>query len=651
MHYLTKFPLVLGALLILTLGLAFSLPAAAQGQKPNVLFIVVDDLNDYLGHLGGHPDAITPTMDNLAAEGASFTNAHCVAPVCNPSRIAFLTGNAPWRTGNYHNTDSWGSSEYLKESGAVDMLRHFRQNGYEVVTAGKIFHSKPRNVEESWDEQGGRKGGFFSPKAESWTDPLKGLKNQHARAFHWGAVDWQGLSDIRIADWFVERMKRDYDKPFFMAYGCSRPHIPLTSPSEFVNMFDAEKITLPPLRERELEDLPWMAQQASIAGWQDMEGGYLHNLLDKAVYREFFLNYLAACTYVDAQIGRVLTALEESPYADNTIVALVGDNGWGLGERRHVQKWGLWDDTTRVPFIIKAPGMIQPGVRSDAGVTLMDVFPTLLEMCELDPPVQEFDGQSVVPLLTDPETEWERPAIMTSGSHNFSLRTPHWRYTRWSDGSEELYDHRVDPDELDNVADDPAHEQVKADLARWFPEDAVPSNGGSHQLPITMSNNSKLNFFSLQEGFCEEPLKITAKIGPNITDGTILSHNGNFCGYALYVKDGVLKMTLMDVERPLQWDKLFPEKTTISAPEPLKRGKSYTIEGLILEDKMVLKLDGVEVASAPARLLSIHPAGAMTCGRADDEYIPVGDYEVPFKFEGDIESVTIEPFALSTEEI
>jgi hypothetical protein len=164
-----------------------------------------------------------------------------------------------------------------------------------------------------------------------------------------------------------------------------------------------------------------------------------------------------------------------------------------------------------------------------------------------------------------------------------------------------------------------------------------------------MSNISKRSFFSLQEGFREEPLKITAKIGPNITDGTILSHNGNFCGYALYVKDGILKMTLMDVERPLQWDKLFPQKITISAPEPLKPGKSYTIEGLILQDKIVLKVDGVAVVHAPARLLSIHPAGAMTCGRADDEYIPVGDYKVPFKFEGDIESVTIEHYELPAE--
>lgn len=627
---------------LLRVGAAGDAGIHESRSRPNVLFIVIDDMNDYAGCLGGHPDAITPAIDRLAAQGMLLTNAHCPSPVCNPSRVAFLTGVAPWKSGIHHHTDPWVSSEYLEEQRAEDLLRCYRRNGYEVLTAGKIFHSKPHNVQESWDEQGGRMGGFFSPKSEQFDDPFQGLKNQHERAFHWGPVDWSGFSDIRIADWFVERLNRDYDKPFLMAYGCSRPHVPLTSPPEFVRLFDRDKIVLPVMRDNELNDLPWMARQASVAGWQDMEGGYLHQMIEKNVHRDVLLNYLAACAFVDAQIGRVLKALENSPHAKNTMVVLVSDHGWGLGERRHVQKWGLWDDTTRVPFIVKAPGLTRPGTRSDAGVTLTDLYPTLIEVCNLQPPPQLLDGASLLPLLRDPKTRWERPAVMASGTDNFGVRTPRWRYNRWSDGSEELYDHRKDPDELDNVAGVPANEETKRRLARWLPMHTMPSTASSHQLPITLRKGDSCHFHSIQPGFRDEAWTIRARIGPRISDGVILHHNGNFAGYGIYVQDGKLMMTVMDVERPLQWDRLFPQRQTIVANKPLEPGKAYSIVARLESDgQMVLVIDGEEVARRPGRLLSIHPVGSMTCGKADEDYLPIGKFEPPFDFSGDIESVTV----------
>ena len=627
---------------LLRVGAAGDAGIRESRSRPNVLFIVIDDMNDYAGCLGGHPDAITPAIDRLAAQGMLLTNAHCPSPVCNPSRVALLTGVAPWKSGIHHHTDPWVSSEYLEEQRAEDLLRCYRRNGYEVLTAGKIFHSKPHNVQESWDEQGGRMGGFFSPKSEQFDDPFRGLKNQHERAFHWGPVDWSGFSDIRIADWFVERLNRDYDKPFLMAYGCSRPHVPLTSPPEFVRLFDRDKIVLPVMRDNELNDLPWMARQASVAGWQDMEGGYLHQMIEKNVHRDVLLNYLAACAFVDAQIGRVLKALENSPHAKNTMVVLVSDHGWGLGERRHVQKWGLWDDTTRVPFIVKAPGLTRPGTRSDAGVSLTDLYPTLIELCNLQPPPQSLDGESLVPLLRDPKTRWERPAVMASGTDNFGVRTPRWRYNRWSDGSEELYDHRKDPDELDNVADVPANRETKRRLARWLPMHTMPSTASSHQLPITLRKGDSCHFHSIQPGFRDEAWTIRARIGPRISDGVILHHNGNFAGYGIYVQDGKLMMTVMDVERPLQWDRLFPQRQTIVANKPLEPGKAYSIVARLESDgQMVLVIDGEEVARRPGRLLSIHPVGSMTCGKADEDYLPIGKFEPPFDFSGDIESVTV----------
>ncbi len=619
---------------------------SAEPEKPNVLFIAIDDMNDWVGCLGGHPDAWTPNIDRLARRGTLFTNGHTAAPVCNPSRAAFLSGIGPWRSGIYHNGDPWLKSEAV--SAATLLPKHFRANGYHTLMAGKIFHGKSGMEEDVVGENAGIMGGqSFQVVADDYPDPFWDLKGIHNFAVHWGGLKREKadeLSDPKIADWAAERLSQEYEKPFLLMAGFHRPHTPLTSPKELWEMFDRENIELPPLNPSDLKDMPWPGKQVAIAGYQDMENGHYKMITERGHQRDIVKAYLAACAFVDAQVGKVLHALDRSPHRDNTIVVLFSDHGWGLGERYHFKKWGLWDDTTHIPYIIHAPGVTKAGSQSDAGVTLLDLYPTLIDLCGLDAPPQELDGRSLRPLLENPEAEWDRPALTTFGQENQALRTPRWRYIRWSNGSEELYDHETDPHEWHNVAENPELEAVKGDLARWFPSDSVPSVASDFTSPVTLTRKDRLRQFrSIRPGFVDEPITVKAKIGPKITDGVLLSHGGQFCGYALYVKDGKLTFSIMDVPRPLFWNRLTPSRTVVTATRPLPTGATLDVEGRLAKDGTVtLWVNGNEAGRGQAKSLSIHPAGVMQLGQCPPTYVPVGDYEAPFPFRGDVESVTVE---------
>ena len=621
--------------------------AARPNSQPNILFIAVDDLNDYVSCLGGHPNGWTPNIDRLAEAGMLFTNAHAAAPVCNPSRIAFLTGLQPSTTGVYHNVDRW---EHAGDriNGIAHLPLHFKRQGYRVWMGGKIFHSGPADLDQALDENAGGMGNHsLGVISEDYDHPFAGLRGVHNYAVHWGPLNPNQsaeLSDPKIAAWAVEHLSQPVDEPFLLMVGFHRPHTPLTTPAEFWEAINPETLLLPPTEVGDLDDLPWMGRQTAIAGWQEMENGHYRMIKELGVHRDILRGYLAAMAFVDAQIGKVIDALERSPHRDNTIVVLFSDHGWGIGERFHFKKWGLWDDTTRVPLIIRAPGVTEAGSHSDAGVTLLDLYPTLVDLVGANEPAHRLEGDSLKPLLENPKADWQRPALTTYGRGNHALRNPRWRYIRWADGSEELYDHDRDPHEWLNLAGLPRHQDVKRQLSRWLPETNAPAVRSSHTSPVILQAGGAQLFHSVQPEFVEGPIYIRAEIGPQLSDGVILQHGGMFNGYALHVSDGRLAFSLMDIPRPLRWDTLIPFRTTVTAEKPLKPGETTVVEAALNRSGEVrLMMGGELVGQGQVGTLSIHPAGVMQAGSPAKTYPPVGDYRADetATFTGDIREVAV----------
>ncbi len=625
---------------------------ATCGERPNVLFLVIDDLNDWVGYLDGHPNAKTPNIDRLARRGTRFNNAHCAAPVCNASRTATLFGVPPAESGVYLNQDPWIDSDRLET--AVPLPQLFRQQGYHTMGIGKLFHQESESFSEAnWDADGGRHTAYgYELKVDGFVG-FPEARCRHPWDLYWGALDEERseqLADGQIATWAVEQLQKTHQKPFFLSVGFFRPHTPLTAPQRFFDMFDPANVALPPANEDDLDDMPWMGRQVALAGYQAMEGSTDQQIEKRGYRRELIQSYLACTSYVDSNVGRVLDALRESPYADNTIVVLWSDHGWGLGERYHWKKWGLWDDITHVPLVIYAPGVTDPDALCETPVSLIDLYPTLVDLCGLSQPTQKLLGRSLRPLLRDPETDWERPATTTLGPNNHALRSRRWRYIRWADGSEELYDHTNDPNEWRNVAERPENEVVKRDLRRWLPEvnvKALASDPGTNVIRLTPENPRQL-FHAVQPTVAGHAITISAEINPSAGDGVIVSHAGMFAGYSLYVKEGHLCMAVMDVPKPLNWNTLEPKRTIVKSDQPLPRDWSNVEGRLGTDGAMTLRVNGQLVASGLAGgPLSIHPAGEMqlgqhpVVGKRKIGYPPAGDFIEPFKFQGQIREAVI----------
>lgn len=447
---------------LLTSGCAFAgseKPAKAQSPKhPNVLFLAVDDLNDWVGCLGGHPDAKTPHIDRLASEGLLFEHAYCPAPLCNASRASLLTGLLPSTTGVYKNSQLWRKAQRLKE--AVTLPRHFMNNGYYVAGGGKIFHGSQNDI-DSWHTYF-RQGSFPRPEKLPGSG-IPGMGN-----LDWGPIqaDEEEIRDTKVANWAASELQKKHDKPFFLACGIFRPHLRWYAPQKYFDAFPPDKITLPKINPKDLDDVPPIARR-----WAN--GAVNSKIMKHKKWREAVAAYLACCMYADACIGRVLAALEKSPYKDNTIVVFWTDHGWHLAEKLHWKKFTLWEEATRTPFIVKAPGVTQPAGRCSRPVSLVDIYPTLIELCGLKEN-PELDGKSLVPFLKNPEAASVRPALTTYQKGNHSLRSEKWRYTRYSDGTEELYDHEKDPLEWTNLAGDDRCDAVKKQLAEWLPKTDAP---------------------------------------------------------------------------------------------------------------------------------------------------------------------------------
>ena len=457
------------ALRHLVLALALTCPGMTQAKEhPNVLLISIDDLNDWIGCLGGHPQAKTPHLDALAKRGVLFSNAHCQAPVCNPSRASLMTSLYPETSGIYFLNPS------IKESPAANKATplpvRFENEGYHVSGAGKLFHNKENKLYIS--NYAGSYGGF-GPM------PKKKISQPHGHPlWDWGAFpdSNEKMPDHQIASWAANELKTlGTDKPFLLAVGFYRPHVPMFVPKEWYDLHPLDAIQLPEVRKDDLSDLSDYAinitrlkHVAPTQEWIESSGEWKHAVQ----------SYLASVSFVDSCVGTVLDALDNSPHKDNTIIVLFSDHGFHLGEKERWAKRSLWEDGTRVPMMVIAPG-IKKGRSSKKPVGLIDLYPTLLSLTGLNPdPMHE--GHSLLPLLKDPEAEWPHLARTSFGPGNVSLRSERYRYIRYVDGSEELYDHHKDPNEWTNLAQNPELQPVKEQLSLKLPKTfAEPLGSGS----------------------------------------------------------------------------------------------------------------------------------------------------------------------------
>jgi arylsulfatase A-like enzyme len=451
-------------------------------ERPNVLFIAVDDLNDWIEPLGGHPQARTPNLNRLAEQAVTFTRAYTASPACNPSRTALLTGMHTYSTGMYSNYQVW--REVLPE--AVTLPKYFSNNGYWAAGAGKIFHNNMPDP-DSWDDYFPSKEkhmpDYFYPNRGS-TVGMPEFENMYGD-FDWSPIDIpiEETGDYQSVDWVIQQLDRQHDRPFFLAAGIYRPHVPWYVPQEYFDLFPLESVQLPAVLENDLDDIGERGRDIAYRG-----GNYHSHVIEAGQWQNAVQGYLASIAFADALVGRLLDALEASPHADNTIVVLWSDHGWQLGEKEHWRKFALWENIARVVLMVRAPegtvGLPQgsrQGARSARLTSLLDIFPTLLELTGL-PQKEGLDGHSLVPLLNDPAAGWDYPAITTYDYSEFSVRTERWRYIRYIDGSEELYDHENDPEEWNNLAGDPLYLEIRLQLAGYIPADPAPLAETSYQL-------------------------------------------------------------------------------------------------------------------------------------------------------------------------
>lgn len=488
--------------------------ALAAAKAPNVLFIAIDDQNDWIGHLGGHPMAKTPHMDRLAARGTTFLNAHCQAPLCNPSRTSLLVGLRPTSTGVYGLSPWFRTLPQFKDR--ITLPQYFGQQGYRTAAAGKIFHqgvggggagaaakggkakgpaAKAAKVRASAPGAGkpavlefqsaGPAGGVGSKPPQKLIGPTP--MGNHA-AMDWGVWpldnDDSSKGDWQVASWACEQIRKaGEDQPFFIAAGFFLPHVPCYATQRWFDLYPDDNSVLPKVLEGDRDDTPRFS-------W------YLHwNLPEPRLsylkaanqWRNLVRSYLACVSFTDSQVGRLLDALEQSGRAKDTIVVLWGDHGWHLGEKGITGKNSLWDRGTRVPLIFAGPG-IKPGQRCSQPAELLDIYPTLVELAGL-PARADLEGLSLLPQLADAKAKRERPAITSHNQGNHGVRSQRWRYIRYADGSEELYDMEKDPREWTNLIGDPKLAPVVAEHRRWLPKVDQPPAAGSASRVLTYDSD------------------------------------------------------------------------------------------------------------------------------------------------------------------
>jgi arylsulfatase A-like enzyme len=452
--------------------------------KPNVLFIAIDDQNDWIGPLGGHPLVKTPHLDRLAQRGTLFLNAHCQSPLCNPSRTSVMLGVRPTTTGIYGLAPWFRRLE--KWRGRVTLPQHFMADGYRTLSAGKIYHGaygRSRNSSKEFDIWG--PAGGIGVKPPHKLIPPTPMGNHPL--MDWGLFPHhdEDKGDYQIATWAVEQIKSTpQDRPFFLAAGFALPHVPCYATQEWFDLYPDDDSVLPPVRDDDRADTPRFSWYLH---WQLPEPR-LKWAQENKQWRNLVRSYLACTSFVDAQIGRILDALHESGLTDNTIVVIWSDHGYHFGEKQITGKNTLWEPSTRVPLIFAGPG-ISKGARCTRPVELLDIYPTLVELCGLMPR-NDLEGHSLVPQLNDATAPRAWPAITSHNQGNHAVRSERWRYIRYADGSEELYDLQSDPHEWSNLAEDPRHSAVVADHRRSLPKIDEPPAAGSASRILTYNKRT-----------------------------------------------------------------------------------------------------------------------------------------------------------------
>jgi arylsulfatase A-like enzyme len=451
-------------------------------MRPNFLFIVADDLNTWIGALGRNPDVCSPNIDALARRGTLFVNAYCSAPYCNASRMGVFTGCLPTTTGIYANEPLWDTPDRK-----ITFIELLREAGYYTFGAGKVFHGtfdyasagRERRSQAQWREIENRPF-LWDAFATSCFDPLPDERPLNRlfdftqfetvppiyHHFDWGPIpdhrseDMPDAAVLRVLTQFWRSGPRE---PFFCAAGFYKPHLPWHVPKRFFDLYDVNRISLPLVKDDDLEDVPPIGRSWALNPPD-------HELVTtRKQWPQAVQGYLAAISYVDDLIGKLVTALERSGLADNTTIILWGDNGFHLGEKLHWRKFVLWEEATRVPLIV-VPARSQGSIsRVHEPVSLIDIFPTILTMAGVPAPLS--DGCSLIPLLKSEDNGRTRPVVMTWGRGNHSIRDSRWRFTRYADGGTELYDHWVDSYEWTNLAADHRFMSVCQRFAAMLPCD------------------------------------------------------------------------------------------------------------------------------------------------------------------------------------
>ena len=444
-------------------------------RHPNMLFISIDDLNDWVEPLGGNSQSLTPNLDAFGNEAVTFNKNYCTSPGCNPSRSTLMTGLHTYNSGMYSNYQDWRKVPRLQE--VATMGEYFREHGYYSAGAGKIFHYSQVDL-AGWDDY---YPSIKNPMPSEYI-PENAPVNMPKFKYMYGAFDWSPipLDDNETADfksvlYISEQLQKDHDKPFFLAAGIYRPHLPWYVPQKYFDKFPISEIQLPAIMEDDITDLGKRAKELIERG-----GNYHRHIIEAGQWENAVQGYLASIAYADAMVGKLLDALEQSQYSDNTIVVIWSDHGWQLGEKKHWRKFALWENVIRTLLMMKVPEGIQAlpqgsvnGAATESLTSLLDIYPTLVELANL-PERDDFDGKSLIPLLTNPDSTIARPIITTYDFADYSVRYNKWHYISYVDGSEELYNLEFDPEEWNNLANEQNYKSIKKKLADFIPEDPIP---------------------------------------------------------------------------------------------------------------------------------------------------------------------------------
>lgn len=471
-----------------------------EKKAPNVLFIAVDDLNNMLGSLDG--PAKTPNFDRLAKMGVSFTDAHCQAPLCGPSRASLMTGLRPSTTGMYGMVpDDKIKSENPTTKDITFLPEYFKNNGYYTMGMGKLFHDHAPDL--LFDESGGRVKGFgpYPDERFAWDGFGTADRKKYGRtSTDWGPFPEADslMPDHQMVNWALERLEKKQDKPFFMGLGFLRVHVPLYVPQKWFDLYPLEQIQTMPYLKDDLNDVPAIAKMINdLPMMPSTEWA-----IESGEWPKIIQAYLACISYVDYELGRVLDALEKSEHANNTVIVLWSDHGYRLGEKGTFAKHALWNSATKVPLIFAGPN-IPKNKKISQPAELLAIYPTLLELCGL-PAYDRNEGKSLVAAMQSTEANQAPVAITTFGMNNHAIKSARFRYIRYEDGTEELYDHTTDPNEFTNVASDQAYAEYIAQLQKFLPQtNAIWDANSSYTFqPYFVEQKNRTN------GISDEPVKV-----------------------------------------------------------------------------------------------------------------------------------------------